>query len=81
MKSDQIDALVTRVKSNREARGLKSTYTGADGKSYDMFHATEAHKAFWDFKKSLKAKYPTAADVPASDMEQFRKLHKAMVEQ
>lgn len=58
MKSDQIDTLVARAKSGREVKGLKSTYTGADGKSYDMFHATEAHKALLGFQEEPESKIP-----------------------
>lgn len=68
-----IDALVARVKASREAKGLKSTYAHGD-----MFHPTEAHKAFYDFKYELRAKYPTEADVPAADMAKLNRLFKEM---
>ena len=73
-----VEALIARAKARREAAGLKATYTGVDGEPFDMFHPTEAHKAFYDFKYELRAKYPTEAEVPAADMAKLKRLHKEM---
>ncbi len=72
-----MDALTHLVKASREAQGLRSTYVGQDGRTFDMYHATQEQKTFYDFKYELRAKYPTEADVPTDDMRRFRELRKA----
>lgn len=69
-----IEALVARAKASREAKGLKATYVGVDGKPFDMFHPTQAHKDFYDFKYELRGKYPTEREVPKADMKKLRRL-------
>lgn len=73
-----IDALVSRVKASREAKGLKSVYVSADGNTYDRFHPTPEHKRFHDFKYKLRESYKTKADVPPEDLAELDRLYSEM---
>jgi hypothetical protein len=73
-----IEAMIAKAKVDREAKGLKATYKNAEGTFFDMYHPTEAHKAFYDFKYALKVKYATEADVPVKDLKTLRSLRDAM---
>lgn len=70
-----MSALVASIKAKRESTGLKSTYVGADGAAFDMFHPNEAVKAFNDFKYALFDKYGrNAGNVPAFEMAELSRL-------
>lgn len=73
-----IQALVNAAHARRAAKGLKSTYTAADGSTFDMFHPNEATKAFWDFKHALYTVHGRdVANVPAADMAKLKRLERA----
>lgn len=72
-----MDALAAKVRASREARGLKSTYVGLDGRPFDMYHPSEAAKAFYDYKHVLKSKYPTEADLPKEERDTLDRLFRA----
>ena len=70
----EIEKIIERAKSVREAKGLVSDY----GDGHVMYHANQAQKAYYDRRHELKKIYPTQADLPAAERAEMDRLLEAM---